>query len=270
MREWTLHLRDGRTRRIDRPLVMGILNATPDSFSDGGDLAHPVGLDARIGAMLQEGADILDVGGESTRPGHEPVPAEDERRRVVPVVRAVRTVDAQIPISIDTQKAAVAQAALDAGADLVNDVSGLADPRMGEVVRAAGCTIIAMRDQDLALPVVDGCRAELADVLRRTDQAGIDRDQVVLDPGLGFGDPPGGDPASNLALVDHVRDYDHGRPVLIGASRKRFIGTWMDEPEPKRRVAGSVAVARRAVAAGAAIVRVHDVDPTVEALAASS
>ena len=251
----------------DRCRVMGILNATPDSFSDGGELDDDAALDARIWAVLDEGADILDVGGESTRPGHDPVPADEETRRVVRVIRAVRRIDAEVPISIDTQKAAVARAALDAGASLVNDVSGLGDPDMAAVVRDAGCPVVLMRHKDLEGDIVAACRGELVGIVARARAAGIQDDRIILDPGLGFGARPGADPEDNLALVDRIADYAQGFPVLIGGSRKRFVGDMMGEADPKHRLEGSLEVARRAVAAGAAIVRVHDVGATVRALA---
>lgn len=263
---WRLGLQGGRERPLVHPLVMGILNATPDSFSDGGSLDDARQRDDRIGAMLAAGADILDVGGESTRPGHEPVPPEEEIHRVVPVIEAVRRIDAGVPISIDTQKASVARAALRVGADFVNDVSGLGDPDMAGVVQEAGCSIVLMRREPLQGDPVEACRVRLEALTERAKAAGIGADRIILDPGLGFGDPPGPDPAANLALVDRIADYAMGHPVLVGASRKRFVGAIAYEVEPARRVADSVAVAKRAVQAGAAIVRVHDVPETVAAL----
>ena len=169
-------------------------------------------------------------------------------------------------LSIDTRKAAVARAALAAGADLVNDVSGLDDPAMAGVVRDAGCCVVLMRHRDLPGDVLAACGAELGGLVARARAAGIPDDAIVLDPGLGFGDPPGGDPVANLALLRGAHAYAQGFPVLVGASRKRFIGTWTGEPVAARRVAGSVAAAVEAVRAGVAIVRVHDVKETVAAL----
>lgn len=265
----TLPLARGRLLRIDRPLVMAILNATPDSFSDGGRLGTPQDVDEAIRKALGEGADILDVGGESTRPGHTPVPAQDEVRRILPVIASIRRIAPDAVVSIDTRKATVAAAALSAGADFVNDVSGLRDPEMPRVVREAGCALVWMRHADLAgADVLAACRDQMAEGLRRAQAAGIPSGRVILDPGLGFGDPPGGDAHANLALLRGIALYAHGRPVLIGASRKRFVGALTGQAEPSDRVAGSVAAAVEAVRAGAAIVRVHDVAATVTALGA--
>lgn len=248
---------------------MGILNATPDSFSDGGRLAVDMG--EKVARMLADGADILDVGGESTRPGHTAVPAGEEAARVLPVIREVRTRSPVIPVSIDTRKAAVARAALAAGASFVNDVSGMSDPGMAAVVREAGCAIVLMRDQPLdRTDIVGSCTAQLAALVAKARAAGIGDHAIILDPGVGFGDPPGADVAANMALVQGGSRYGQGFPVLVGASRKRFIGTMTGVQEPARRVAGSVAVAVAAVRAGAAVVRVHDVAETVDALRSES
>ncbi len=266
MPERSLPLAGGRRLRLDRPLVMGILNVTPDSFSDGGLLPTPPVVAARAQEMVAQGADLLDVGGESTRPGHAEVSVEEELRRVVPAVKAIRTVLPDAVVSVDTRKATVARAALVAGAGLVNDVSGLGDPEMAGVVREAGCSIVLMRNRDLPGDVVEACRRELGEILARSRAAGIPGSAVILDPGLGFGDPPGGDPAANLALLHGVAAYSHGRPVLVGASRKRFIGRLTGVEKASERVAGSVAATLLAVQAGAAIVRVHDVAETAQAL----
>lgn len=249
-----------------RCLVVGILNATPDSFSDGGELEAPGAVEDRVRAMLAAGVDVLDVGGESTRPGHAPVAAEEEVRRVVPVLEAVRRVDAGVPVSIDTRKAAVAQAALDAGADLVNDVSGLADARTGRLVADRGCSVVLMRRDDCHGDVVASCRDQLRAAVVRARTVGVPDHAVVLDPGLGFGARPGPVVADNLALIDRVRDYAMGHPVLVGASRKRFVGTLSGASAPRDRVAASVELAVRAARAGASLVRVHDVAETVAAL----
>ncbi len=245
---------------------MGILNATPDSFSDGGDITDSKALQSRILEMLAGGADILDVGGESTRPGHEPVGVAEELSRVLPVIHAIRMTHADIPISIDTSKAAVADAALRAGASIVNDVTGLSDPDMANVVKRHGCELVLMRNQDLDGDMVDACREELDELIMHARRAGIPDGRITLDPGLGFGERPGPSVEDNLALVDGIADYAQGFPVLIGASRKRFIGAMMGEEDPKQRLQGSVDVAVRAARAGAAIVRVHDVAATVKAL----
>lgn len=264
----SIPLADGRRLDLSRPLVMAILNATPDSFSDGGRLPHADAPEfaAALRHVLDAGADILDVGGESTRPGHAQVSVDEELARVLPVIRRIRQESPGCVVSIDTRKAAVAREALAAGADFVNDVSGLDDPAMAGVVRDAGCAVVLMRHRDLSGDVVAACKAELAGLVTRARSAGIPDDALVLDPGLGFGNPPGGDPAANLALLRGVRAYAQGFPVLVGASRKRFIGTLTGEPVASRRVGGSVAAAVEAVEAGAAIVRVHDVEETAAAL----
>jgi dihydropteroate synthase len=246
--------------------VMGILNATPDSFSDGGDIANLKDLERRIIGMMQDGADILDVGGESTRPGHVPVPVAVELERVLPVIHGIRMLNQSVVISIDTQKAVVAEAAIAAGANIVNDVSGFGDPAMAGTVKRLGCPIILMRSKYLEGDVVEACRRELDSLIVKAREAGIPDGRVTLDPGLGFGERPGARVEDNMALVDGIGGYAQGFEVLIGASRKRFIGTMMDEPDARKRVAGSVDIAVRAAKAGASIVRVHDVRETVEAL----
>lgn len=248
---------------------MGILNATPDSFSDGGRLPMPDSPEfaAHVRGLLADGADLLDVGGESTRPGHAPVPADEEMRRVVPVVAAIRRLAPDAVVSVDTRKAAVARAALAAGADLVNDVSGLADPDMAAAVREAGCAVVLMRDADcLGEDIVAAARVQLAVLVGKARAAGIADEALVLDPGLGFGRPPGGDVQANLALLQSARALELPYPVLVGASRKRFLGTMTGEAAAERRVGASVAAALLAVQGGAAIVRVHDVKETAQAL----
>jgi dihydropteroate synthase len=246
---------------------MGILNATPDSFSDGGQLETDAGRDTRIRAMLGAGTDILDVGGESTRPGHAQVPADEEWRRIEPVLATLRAISRDVVVSVDTRKAEVARKALAAGADFVNDVSGLGDPGMAAAVRDAGCSIVLMRHDDLVQgDVAAACRAEWARLVAAARHAGIPREAVILDPGLGFGNPPGADPAASLALIRQCSRDGSGRPVLVGASRKRFIGKLSGIEPAAGRVAGSVAAALLAAQSGAAIVRVHDVAETVQAL----
>ncbi|MEA3136558.1 MAG: dihydropteroate synthase [Thermoplasmata archaeon] len=257
----------GRRLALDRPLVMGILNATPDSFSDGGRLASPAQVEDRVRQMVADGADVLDVGGESTRPGHTRVPADEEIRRVVPVVAAIRRLAPQALVSIDTSKAAVAAAALAAGADLVNDVSALGDAAMAGVVRGAGCAIVLMRHRPLqGSDVVAAAKAQLDALAANAVAQGIAESAILVDPGLGFGDPPGGDVEANMALLQSGREIAAGRPVVVGASRKRFLGTMTGEVVPDRRVAASVAAAVLAVGSGADLVRVHDVKETVAAL----
>lgn len=263
----TLPIAGGGVLRLDRTLVMGILNATPDSFSDGGELFDPATRALRIEVMLEAGVDIIDIGGESTRPGHTPVDADEELRRVLPVIAEVRHRDPNVPISIDTQKAVVARSALEAGASLVNDVSAFADPEMAGVVSGAGCAYVAMRRQTLTSPLLESCREELAGLVRRAVDAGIPEEAIVVDPGLGFGERPGGSADDNLDLVEGIDVYSGGRPVLIGASRKRFVRSLVGE-DRSAVIAGSVAIAIRAAMAGATIVRVHDVLETIAGLRA--
>jgi dihydropteroate synthase len=253
---------------LDRPLVMGILNVTPDSFSDGGRHADPV---ASGLAMIRAGADIVDVGGESTRPNAAPVPVAEELARVVPVIAALA--DAGAVISVDTRNAAVMAAALDAGARIVNDVSGLRhDPAGRALVAARGCSVILMHMR--GSPATMNCMAHYTDLvpdvireLRETRDlavaAGVAAANIALDPGLGFAKLG----AQNFALLQAIPQFAAlGQPLVIGLSRKKFIGEAMGEPVPAKRVAGSLAAGLYAVARGAHIVRVHDVAETVGAL----
>jgi dihydropteroate synthase len=259
---------------MDRPRVMGILNITPDSFSDGGAfVARELAL-AHGRAMLAAGAEIIDVGGESTRPGAAEVPVAEEIARTRAVVAALAPL---VPVSIDTRKAAVAGAALEAGARLVNDVSALGfDPAMAGVVSAAGATVClmhargtpeTMRGQtayaDLLLDVYDFLEGRLA----AAEAAGIARDRVVLDVGIGFAKTA----AQNVALIRNLALFHGlGCPLLLGASRKRFVGLIGSNGDgtgaPRARMPGSVAVALAGVAQGVQVLRVHDVDPTMQAL----
>lgn len=263
----SIPLARGRRLALDRPMVMGILNATPDSFSDGGSLAKAADIEPRIRELLAAGADLLDVGGESTRPGHTPVAADEELRRVLPVVEAIRRLAPAAVISIDTSKASVAAAALAAGADLVNDVSALGDPGMAAVVRGTGCSIVLMRHRPLhGVDAVVAARAQLDALVMGAVAQGIPESALIVDPGLGFGDPPGADVQANLALLRSGHLLSGGRPVLVGASRKRFLGALTGEGQAALRIGSSVAAALLAVEGGAHFVRVHDVAETVEAL----
>ena len=254
---------------------MGILNVTPDSFSDGGDhFSH----DAAVGHalnMIAEGADIIDIGGESTRPGAEPTPAEEQIRRAIPVIRAIRMRNSDVAISIDTRAAAVARAAVDAGADIINDVSALRDdPDMADVVAASGAAVVLMHRRGTSRDMQNGGGSHYDDVIaeitaflqQRRDFAagrGIDRSRIILDPGLGFGKRV----EHNLTILRHLdRFVALEQPVLVGASRKRFLGSVLGVDEPKQRLAGSLACAVIAALAGAAILRVHDVRATVNAV----
>lgn len=257
----------------DRPLVMGIVNVTPDSFSDGGTLGDVADAVARAQAMVAAGADLLDIGGESTRPGAAEVPAPEEIARTAPVIRAIRAAGITTPISIDTRKAAVAEAALSAGADMVNDVSALTwDAGMAPLVAAAGVPLCLMHAQGTPQtmqvdPRYDDVVAEVYDWLaRRMEHAvnsGIAPDRLITDVGIGFGKTL----EHNLALLRALaRFHGLGAPMLLGASRKRFIGEVTGEQRPDRRMPGSVAVALWSAAQGAQILRVHDVAETVQAL----
>jgi dihydropteroate synthase len=262
----------GRALDLSRPVVMGILNVTPDSFSDGGELEDVPAALARALALVEEGAGILDVGGESTRPGAREVPADEELERVVPVVASVaERVD--VPVSIDTRKAVVARAALDAGAALVNDVSGLRhDPAMGRVVaeRGAGLVLMHMRGDPATMQecaryrdVMGEVVRELGDRLALARGAGIADDQVVVDPGIGFAKTA---EQSIAVLRELPRLLALGRPILVGPSRKSFLGHLLGTGV-RDRLAGTVAACVLAYLGGARIFRVHEVRPVVEALA---
>ncbi len=247
----------------ERTLVMGILNVTPDSFSDGGRFLDPHAAIEQGIRMADEGADIIDVGGESTRPGSEPVSAGEERDRLVFVIETLAS-KSPVPISVDTRKPEVARAALEAGAVIVNDISGGRSPEMFEAVRAAGAGMVLMHMQgepkDMQeAPHYDDVVAEVHEYLRErievAEFAGIQPDRLCLDPGIGFGK----DLHHNLALMRHIDALlDLGRPVLVGPSRKRFIGTLLDAPEDDR-VEGTAAAVAWLAGRGAHIVRVHDV-----------
>jgi dihydropteroate synthase len=253
-----------------RPLVMGVINVTPDSFSDHGRHFDPgAAVDAGL-AMLADGADILDVGGESTRPGADTVEVEEELARVLPVVRSLAGQGAVV--SIDTRNAATMRAALDAGARAVNDVSGLAhDPAAAGVVAAAGCPVVlmhmrgtpaTMRDHTAYADVAAEVFAELAARIAAAEAAGIARANIAADPGIGFAKTP----RQNLVLLDRLAAFHGlGVPLLVGASRKSFIGRFAGAPD-WARLPGSLAAALSAASRGAQVIRVHDVAETVQAL----
>jgi dihydropteroate synthase len=251
---------------LGRPLVMGILNVTPDSFSDGGQFLDPALAIAQARELVDQGADILDVGAESTRPygGATPVAVDDEKARLAPVLPTV--VKLGRPVSIDTIKASTAAWALDQGAAIVNDVWGLQrDPAMATLIAERGVPIIVMHNRDSADPhleiIAEVC-AFFARSLDIADRAGIARDRIVLDPGIGFGKTP--EQSINcIALLSEFKRF--GLPLLVGASRKRFINAVTPSP-PDERLGGSLAAHLMAVRNGAAILRVHDVAETVQAL----
>lgn len=255
----------------DRPLIMGVINVTPDSFSDGGAFLDAGRAIAHGRELAAEGADILDVGGESTRPGAAPVSPESEMARVLPVVRALATEG--FVVSIDTRRAAVMEAALDAGARIVNDVTALAgDPAAPRVAAGAGASVVLMHMQgepgtmqddpryaDAALDVFDYLRARVA----ACEAAGIPRDRIAVDPGIGFGKTV----RHNLRILGRLDIFlGLGCPVVLGVSRKSFIGRLSRGEPPAERLAGSLAAALAGVARGAHILRVHDVAETRQAL----
>jgi dihydropteroate synthase len=249
-----------------RPLVMGILNVTPDSFSDGGLFDNPEQALAQARRMIEEGADIVDIGAESTRPygGAVPVSADDEIARLEPVLPAITGLG--VPVSIDTMKAQVAAWALAAGAVIVNDVWGLQrDPDMARVVAEHAAPVIVMHNREAADPAID-IMADIEAFFRRSldiaERAGIARERIVLDPGIGFGKTPE-QSMITIARLDRLKSF--ALPLLIGLSRKRFISTVVPA-SPQQRLPGSIAANLLAVLAGAAIVRVHDVAETVQAL----
>jgi len=247
------------------PLVMGVLNITPDSFSDGGRFIAPERALAQARRMVAEGADIIDIGGESTRPyGSEPVSVDEELRRLRPILADV--IPLGVPVSIDSMKAAVVAWALDTGAAIVNDVWGLqGDPDMAGLVAARRCPVIIMHNRDRADPGIDIMKdvaTFFARSLEIATQAGILRDHIALDPGIGFGKTPE-QSMTVLARLGQLRTF--GLPLLVGASRKRFIAT-VSPSEPDQRLGGSIAAHLIAAKAGARIIRTHDVSETAQAL----
>lgn len=254
-----------------RPLVMGILNVTPDSFSDGGQFLDKDSAVAHALNLCAEGADLIDVGGESTRPGAEPVDAADEISRVVPVITDLAR--QKILVSIDTHKALVAWASLEAGAEIVNDVTSLRDPGMLEVIRDSGAGLILMHMQGTPATmqqapryedVVNDVAAFFEERLRFCAEKGIEESRLALDPGIGFGKTAD----HNLALLRRLEELGRfGRPVCLGASRKSFLGSLCGGREAGERLAGSLAVAcLAALRQSAQILRVHDVKETRDAL----
>jgi len=244
---------------------MGVLNVTPDSFSDGGAYFAPADAVVRASKMVAEGADVIDIGGESTRPGSEPVPPEEQIRRVVPVIRQARVHGVGLPISIDTRSAAVAAAALDAGADVVNDISAARhDPAMPKLLAARRVPFVAMHMQGAPGTMQDA--PEYGDVVAEVGAffeeraevlaaAGVDMDYMIVDPGIGFGKTL----EHNLALLRSIHTFCVRWPVLVGPSRKRFLGEILNEPDPADRLMGTAATVAHCVLAGVDMVRVHEV-----------
>ena len=254
----------------DRTLVMGVLNVTPDSFSDGGQFFDREAAVARGIEMISDGADIVDVGGESTRPGAEPVGPDEEQRRVVPVIKRL-SAELDVPISVDTRKPEVAEAALEGGATIVNDISGARDPRILDVTREAGAGLVLMHMRGEPATMQEftdyvDVVAEVRDQLRLRMEAaifaGVEADHIVVDPGIGFAKTPD----QNLVLLRDVDSlFDLGRPVLVGPSRKSFIGKVLDL-DVDQRLEGTAAAVAWLVAQGVHIVRVHDVKEMVRVI----
>ncbi|MBN1253758.1 MAG: dihydropteroate synthase [Deltaproteobacteria bacterium] len=270
-RQFVLRCREGDLRMGKRTLVMGVLNITPDSFSDGGLFLEPEAAIEHGLRMAEEGADIIDVGGESSRPGSDPVPLDEEIRRIIPVIKGL-VARLQIPISVDTYKAQVAEQAVEVGAQIINDISGLHfDSQMPAVAARYDTPLIIMHikgtpktmQQD---PSYTDVMAEVITYLRegieRIERAGADPEQVIVDPGIGFGKRA----EDNLVILNRLNDLNIlERPLLIGTSRKSFIGAVLDV-EVDQRMVGSLATVAVSVLRGAHIVRVHDVAPVRQAV----
>lgn len=265
-----------RWNALPRPLVMGVLNVTPDSFSDGAKFSSPAAAVDRAFQMVGEGADLLDIGGESTRPGAEPVSADEELRRVLPVIERLAG-RVGVPLSIDTYKAEVAAAAVRAGASIVNDVSGgRLDPEMAWTVAESKAHWILghMRGTPKDMqqdPVYRDVVAEVGDELMAlaavAEEKGVPSDTILVDPGIGFGKTL----SHNLSLLKHLDELvGRGRPVCVGTSRKGFLGKLLGGAPPEDRVEGTAATAALAVAAGASIVRAHDVKAIARVVAVAA
>lgn len=268
-----MQLPGGRSLDFSRPNIMGILNVTPDSFSDGGDFLKPAAAAVRIREIIDEGADIVDVGGESSRPGSDPVDAETELNRVIPVIRDIRSIS-DIPISIDTTKAAVAKAAVESGADIVNDISALRfDKEMIDLVAERGVPVVLMHMLGSPKtmqynPTYNDCVNDIlqffSERLHYCLNYGISKDRIIIDPGIGFGKRLN----DNLAIFNKLNQFESfGCPVMIGASRKSFIKLITGEnAKPSKRVGGSITAALVSVIKGVDIIRVHDIAETIEAV----
>lgn len=254
-----------------KPLVMGIVNVTPDSFSDGGENLDPIAAMHRALAMESEGAAIIDIGGESTRPGAATASVDEELHRVIPVIEGVRR-RSGITISVDTRKSAVAEAALDRGADIINDVSALRfDPAMGAIAARGGAAVIlmhmrgepgTMQDHIHYENLLDEIRSELATFRIDAQAMGITCDRLLVDPGIGFGKTF----EQNLEILSNLRAFSEMAPLVVGASRKAFVGRLTGKDGGRARMAGSLAAVAAAWLGHASIVRVHDVAETVDFL----
>lgn len=261
-----------RRLKFKKPMIMGVVNVTPDSFSDGGEHLDPQSAVEQAKRLFDAGADIIDVGGESTRPGAKLATVYAERSRVLPVIQALSRLD--IPVSIDTQKPELMEEAIDSGACLVNDVSGARNPEVASLVAKTGVGICVMHMQgspssmqnnpsygNVVQEVFDFLRDKVAGLVR----AGVSSTQIVIDPGFGFGKKL----EHNLTLLSQLREFrEIGCPILVGLSRKSMLGLITEKPDPTDRLGSSIAAAIFAVSQGADIVRVHDVNETRDALAA--
>ncbi len=258
---------------VPAPLVMGVMNLTPDSFSDGGRIQGVEQALRQAGRLLAQGAAVLDLGGQSTRPGAEEVGPERELERLLPALTAIRAAHPEAVLSVDTFHAPVAEAALAAGADWINDVRGgssLRDPAMAALVARSGCRYVLMHSRGTSSAmdglavysdVVAEVRAELEGASASLQAAGVRREQILWDPGLGFAKTT----EQNLELLRRLPELvAAGIPLLVGPSRKRFIGAVLEEPRPRARLWGTAAVCALAAAQGAAVLRVHDVGPIAQ------
>jgi dihydropteroate synthase len=252
-----------RLSRAQAPLIMGIINITPDSFSDGGQILTPTQAYQRAKALLAAGADIIDVGAESTRPGARPVSASDERKQLVPALKKISRL--AVPISVDTYKPEVAEAAVDNGATMINDVTGLRHPRMRQLVAERNVSVVLMHMRGMPQNmqkapryknVVVDVKQELLRAARLAEREGVKHSQIILDPGIGFGKTA----THNLLLLQNLRPLvTTGYPILLGPSRKSFITSVVGKQKPQERVWGTAAAIALAVSQGVRLFRVHDV-----------
>ena len=276
-KRFRLRIRSRTLTLGERTLVMGVLNITPDSFSDGGEYLDEEAAVARALQLERDGADILDIGGESTRPGAAVIHTEEELRRILPVIKILRG-KLNIPMSIDTRKADVAKAALDAGAEILNDVSGLrADPRLAEISRRARVPLILMHMRGtpqtmqrgpFARDVIRDVKTGLRDALARAKRAGLSKTQLLLDPGIGFGKRH----EQNFEILARLSEFASlGCPIVVGTSRKAFLGKALAGPDGaaasvRERLPGTAVTVTASILAGAHIVRVHDVAEIVRVI----
>lgn len=259
----------GRRLRMDRPLVMGVINVTPDSFSDGGKFLDAEAAIAHAKKLVKEGADLLDIGGESSRPGSDAIPAKEELERIVPVLDGIID-DVKVPISVDTCKPQVARKVLDMGVHIINDITGLTSAKLADVVAKHGAGIVIMHMQGTPKTMQKKPRYDdvVADILRflrerveRAEKKGICRESIIIDPGIGFGKTA----EHNLEIISRLKEFKSlGLPILVGASRKSFIGKVLDK-DVDDRLSGGLAMLSMSIQNGASIVRAHDVRESVVA-----